>query len=162
MFQSLKRIMAALCVLCLLLSGCSGNKKEEQTKENEKIEITENSERKVVEITDGGEISFDMGKKALSAPSKTLIKISAPDFPFALAKPFVSGLDAQKVSIESQLEMPDANNFKVCADFSAKSVSYKKDAKNSRKLTEFMLIFILSYKFESDRIEALIRKAKTS
>ena len=39
MFQSLKRIMAALCVLCLLLSGCSGNKKEEQTKENEKIEI---------------------------------------------------------------------------------------------------------------------------
>jgi len=41
-------------------------------------------------------------------------------------------------------------------------VSYKKDAKNSRKLTEFMLIFILSYKFESDRIEALIRKVKTS
>lgn len=99
------------------------------TLKSAKIEITENSERKVVEITDGGEISFDMGKKALSAPSKTLIKISAPDFPFALAKPFVSGLDAQKVSIESQLEMPDANNFKVCADFSAKSVSYKKDGK---------------------------------
>ena len=89
------------------------------TLKSAKIERTENSERKVVEITDGGEISFDMGKKALSAPSKTLIKISAPDFPFALAKPFVSGLDAQKVSIESQLEMPDANNFKVCADFSA-------------------------------------------
>ena len=41
-------------------------------------------------------------------------------------------------------------------------VSYKKDAKNSRKLTEFMLIFILSNKNGSDRIEALIRKAKTS
>ena len=39
-------------------------------------------------------------------------------------------------------------------------VSYKKDAKNSRKLTEFMLIFILSYKFGSDRIEALNTKGE--
>ena len=56
-------------------------------------------------------------------------------------------------------------DFQNRLDFSNRKslpVSYKKDAKNSRKLTEFMLIFILSYKFESDRIEALIRKAKTS
>lgn len=128
------------------------------TLKSAKIEITENSERKVVEITDGGEISFDMGKKALSAPSKTLIKISAPDFPFALAKPFVSGLDAQKVSIESQLEMPDANNFKVCADFSAKSVSYKKDGKFLLKSLSPSVKADAKYNVSTGVIEAKIEK----
>ena len=128
------------------------------TLKSAKIEITENSERKVVEITDGGEISFDMGKKALSAPSKTLIKISAPDFPFALAKPFVSGLDAQKVSIESQLEMPDANNFKVCADFSAKSVSYKKDGKFLLKSLSPSVKANAKYNVSTGVIEAKIEK----
>ena len=50
-----------------------------------------------------------------------------------------------------------------CLDFTNRKslpVSYKKDAKNSRKLTEFMLIFILSYKFGSDRIEALNTKGE--
>ena len=94
-----------------------------------KVEITESSGKKVAEITDGGEISYDLGKKAISAPSKTLVKISAPDFPFALAKPFAAGLDAQKIAVKSQIDMLDESTFKASADFSAKAVSYKKDGK---------------------------------
>lgn len=87
-----------------------------------------------------------------------MIKISAPDFPFALAKPFVSGLDAQKVSIESQLEMPDANNFKVCADFSAKSVSYKKDGKFLLKSLSPSVKADAKYNVSTGVIEAKIEK----
>ncbi|MFR6033449.1 MAG: hypothetical protein ACLUKN_09905 [Bacilli bacterium] len=57
------------------------------TLKSAKIEITENSERKVVEITDGGEISFDMGKKALSAP-QNFDKNLSPRFSFCPGKPF--------------------------------------------------------------------------
>ena len=42
MFQLLKRLTAALCVGCLLLTGCNASE-EEQTVTEEKIEISENS-----------------------------------------------------------------------------------------------------------------------
>lgn len=42
MFQFLKRLTAALCVGCLLLTGCNGNQ-EEQTEKEEKVVISENS-----------------------------------------------------------------------------------------------------------------------
>ena len=86
MFQSLKRIMAALCVLCLLLSGCSGNKKEEQTNENEKIEITENSVYLVPENpTACMKSAYDELSKALTsgddkAEAQALAKLFVSDF----------------------------------------------------------------------------------
>lgn len=86
MFQSLKRIMAALCVLCLLLSGCSGNKKEEQTKESEKVEITENSVYLVPENpTACMKSAYDELSKALTsgdekAEAQALAKLFVSDF----------------------------------------------------------------------------------
>lgn len=81
----------------------------------------------MAKISDAGEIGFNLQTKKISAKSKTVAKFEVADFPFAPIKPFAAGVDAESVSAEGTLSMPDESSISATANASVKSLYYRKD-----------------------------------
>ena len=93
------------------------------------FEAFDKAGKRMAKISDAGEIGFDLQTKKISAKSKTVAKFEAADFPFAPIKPFAAGVDAESVSAEGTLSMPDESSVSASASASVKSLYYRKDGR---------------------------------
>ena len=91
------------------------------------FEAFDKAGKRMAKISDAGEIGFDLQTKKISAKSKTVAKFEVADFPFAPIKPFAAGVDAESVSAEGTLSMPDESSISATANASVKSLYYRKD-----------------------------------
>lgn len=99
------------------------------TLEGFSFEAFDKGGRRMAKISGESAVGFDLQTKKISSKSKTLAKFEAKEFPFAPIKPFAAGVDAESVSAEGTLSMPDESSFSASANAAVKSLYYRKDGR---------------------------------
>lgn len=85
--------------------------------------------KKAADISTLSAIEYDTASGNISATSPKLLLVDAPEFPFALVRPFAPEIDAAKAAARIEISSPKKNVYEMDSAFSVYALSYKKDGK---------------------------------
>lgn len=94
-----------------------------------KASITDKDGKNATNITLDSPITYNLSDAKIITTSNKILSINAPSFPFALIKPFVPELDAEKTALSISVSSENQKDFSADISASAYSMSYKKDGK---------------------------------
>lgn len=91
------------------------------------FEAFDKAGKRMAKISDAGRNRLQPANEKNIRKIENRREIEVADFPFAPIKPFAAGVDAESVSAEGTLSMPDESSISATANASVKSLYYIKD-----------------------------------
>ena len=119
--------ISSMSSLGLKLSAESSIKYAENKVEIDSLSgsVLDSTGNKAVEFSALSKLFYDLKGGSLTSESPKLARLDAPNFPFAIIKPFAPEIDAGKTSAKIEISSPRKGMYEFSANMSAESISYK-------------------------------------